>query len=142
MAQADALIEEMALPDQADFVEALALMDGKPRGIAQDVVRWIKRQRRTQGQTIFLRQELEKAIRQALSNKRRLAGGDGAGIRAMTVHGAKNREFDLVLVLWPAAVGGDEVQQRRLLYNAITRAKGQCFVFVQRARAMTEPPFN
>ncbi|MFU3684625.1 ATP-binding domain-containing protein [Pseudomonas aeruginosa] len=141
-AQADALIEEMALPDQADFAEALALMDGKPRGIAQDVVRWIKRQRRTQGQTVFSREDLEKTIRQALSNKRRLAAGDGSGIRAMTVHGAKNREFDLVLVLWPAAVGGDETQQRRLLYNAITRAKGQCIVLVQRARAMTEPPFN
>ncbi|WP_454841959.1 ATP-binding domain-containing protein [Pseudomonas hormoni] len=60
----------------------------------------------------------------------------------MTVHAAKNREFDLVLALWPAAIGGDEILKRRLLYNAITRAKGQCLVLVQSTRAMMAPPFT
>lgn len=140
--RSEAFIEELALPDHASVIEALALMDGKPRGIAQDFIRWIDRQRRTKGRTTFSRQEMEETIRQAFSNQRRLAGNDGAGIRALTVHGAKNREFDLVLVLWPAAIGGDEIQKRRLLYNAITRAKGQCLVLVQSARAMAAPPFT
>ncbi|TWR52141.1 hypothetical protein FIV41_26660 [Pseudomonas marginalis] len=63
-------------------------------------------------------------------------------MRALTVHGAKNREFDLVIVLWPAAIRGNDEQQRRLLYNAITRAKQQCLVLVQLPRAMTLPPFS
>lgn len=49
-----------------------------------------------------------------------------------TVHGAKNREFDNVIVLWPYRVRSDQEQQRRLLYNAITRAKNNCMVLVLR----------
>ncbi|NKQ09079.1 ATP-binding domain-containing protein [Pseudomonas sp. SST3] len=139
--RSEAFIAELALPDHASVIDALALMEGKPRGIVQDFIRWVDRQRRTKGRTTFSREEMEDAIRQTFSNQRRLAGNDGAGIRALTVHGAKNREFDLVLVLWPAAIGGDDTQKRRLLYNAITRAKGQCLVLVQSARAMVAPPF-
>jgi UvrD-like helicase C-terminal domain len=45
-----------------------------------------------------------------------------------TVHGAKNLEFDNVFVLWTYRVHGDAECQRRLLYNAITRAKKNCIV--------------
>lgn len=83
---------------------------------------------------------MEEMIRRVFSTQRRFVGNDGPGIRAMTVHGAKNREFDLVLLIWPAAIGGDRIQQRRLLYNAITRAKGQCLVLVQSAQALSAPP--
>ncbi len=47
-----------------------------------------------------------------------------------TVHGAKNREFDNVFVLWTFKVPPDESQQRRLLYNAVTRARRNCIVLV------------
>jgi UvrD-like helicase C-terminal domain/AAA domain len=47
-----------------------------------------------------------------------------------TVHGAKNREFDNVFVLWTYKLTSDQNQQRRLLYNAITRAKLNCVVLV------------
>jgi hypothetical protein len=47
---------------------------------------------------------------------------------AATVHGAKNREFENVFVVWPYGVTGSEEKQRRLLYNAITRAKNNCIV--------------
>jgi UvrD-like helicase family protein len=47
---------------------------------------------------------------------------------AATVHGAKNREFANVFVVWPYGVTGGEEKQRRLLYNAITRAKNHCVV--------------
>jgi hypothetical protein len=50
---------------------------------------------------------------------------------ATTVHGAKNREFDHVVVLWPHAVGGDPLYRRKLLYNAITRARKTGVVIVQ-----------
>jgi hypothetical protein len=48
-----------------------------------------------------------------------------------TVHGAKNREFHNVIVLWPYRVKSDQEQQRRLLYNAITRSMNNCMVLVR-----------
>jgi hypothetical protein len=50
---------------------------------------------------------------------------------ATTVHGAKNREFDNVFILWPYQVKGGPERQRRLLYNGITRSKKNCMVLVQ-----------
>ena len=47
-----------------------------------------------------------------------------------TVHGAKNREFDNVIVLWTYKLPPDQEQQRRLLYNAITRSKSNCMLLV------------
>lgn len=59
----------------------------------------------------------------------------------MTVHGAKNREFENVILLWPAAVVGSDDQKRRLLYNAVTRAKVRCLVLVQASAQLVQPPF-
>ncbi|NMY66628.1 ATP-binding domain-containing protein [Pseudomonas sp. WS 5018] len=137
-----ALIDMLALPAQASLAEARALIADQPRSIKLDFINLLDRQRRTKGQTIFSREEMELAILQVFSNQRRFVGNDGPGVRLLTIHGAKNREFDLVLVLWPAAIGGDEMQKRRLLYNAVTRAKSQCLVLVQRAQAMSLPPFT
>ncbi len=137
-----ALIDTLALPAQASLAEARALIADQPRSIKLDFINLLDRQRRTKGQAIFSREEMESAILQVFSNQRRFVGNDGAGVRLLTIHGAKNREFDLVLVLWPAAISGDEMQKRRLLYNAITRAKSQCLVLVQRAQAMSLPPFT
>jgi len=49
-----------------------------------------------------------------------------------TIHGAKNREFENVFVLWNSHTVGrwSAEEQRRLLYNAITRAKNNCLVVV------------
>lgn len=48
-----------------------------------------------------------------------------------TIHGAKNREFDNVIVLWPYNAPSDIIQKRKLLYNAITRARRNVVVIVQ-----------
>jgi len=55
-----------------------------------------------------------------------------------TVHGAKNREFDYVFVLWPYSLHNDRGLQRRLLYNAITRAKRECMVFAIKKVALVK----
>ncbi len=47
-----------------------------------------------------------------------------------TVHGAKNREYDNVFVLWTYRIPPDPNQQRKLLYNAVTRAKESCTVLI------------
>jgi DNA helicase IV len=60
---------------------------------------------------------------------------------AMTVQQAKNREFDGVVVLWPYSVGGDAEQKRRLLYNALTRAKRWAAVVAQGPSVVTSSPF-
>lgn len=49
-----------------------------------------------------------------------------------TIHGTKNREFENVFVLWNSHTVGhwSTEEQRRLLYNAVTRAKNNCLVVV------------
>ena len=59
----------------------------------------------------------------------------------MTVHQAKNREFDGVVVVWPHTVAGSADQKRRLLYNAVTRARKWCNVVVQSQGIRDAPPF-
>lgn len=63
--------------------------------------------------------------------------------RAMTIHQAKNREFESVVVLWPLRLVGNLEARRRLLYNAVTRARGRAVVIVQdpRRTVTSEPPF-
>jgi len=58
-----------------------------------------------------------------------------------TVHGAKNREFDNVFVLWPYRIISDQDQQRRLLYNAVTRGRNNCMILVRGnvSRANNDP---
>lgn len=50
-----------------------------------------------------------------------------------TIHGAKNREYDTVIVLWSTykTKNFSGYYQRKLLYNAITRAKKNAIVIVQ-----------
>jgi superfamily I DNA/RNA helicase len=61
----------------------------------------------------------------------------------MTIHQAKNREFPVVIVLWPFQVTGDALRARRCLYNAITRAKRRAIVIVQdpKNKRLKAPPF-
>lgn len=66
----------------------------------------------------------------SLVQARKFVAGRAVKYEATTVHGAKNREFDDVFVLWDnnlCAALSDE-RKRRLLYNAITRARTSCTV--------------
>lgn len=51
------------------------------------------------------------------------------GISVMSIHQAKNRQFDQVVLLWPPSAGGSNEQKARLLYNGVTRAVRHCNVF-------------
>lgn len=146
--------EKSEAKSSEDFVEGLALEDSNdgtslgvslaaaadPR-IAREVSDWIDIQRRAQGRIAFSKHEIVRVVEQAFSQRRRQRQGQGRHWSGMTVHGAKNREFDSVIVLWPAAVGGSDEQKRRLLYNAVTRAKSRCLVLVQAAAQLTRAPF-
>ncbi|OXI35996.1 hypothetical protein CFB84_37035 [Burkholderia aenigmatica] len=135
-------LESIDFQDMNDMAGVIALLNvaGDFR-VTQDIVDWMDVQRRTRGKTSFARDEIKVAIRQGFARRRRARSDGDGGWKGMTVHGAKNREFDNVIVLWPAAVGGSADQRRRLLYNAVTRAKERCLVLVQAAAHLNQAPF-
>jgi DNA helicase IV len=73
--------------------------------------------------------------------RRQYGGGASHPFIAMTVQQAKNREFEGVVVIWPYQVGGDIEHKRRLLYNAVTRAKRWCHIIVQGQNILGAAPF-
>ena len=101
-------------------------------GALQDLYRWATRKFHVRGQTEFSESELGAALERISQSRRSFLPTASFGrTRAMTVHQAKNREFEAVIVLWPFAVGGDLDSQRRRLYNALTRAQKWAAVIVQ-----------
>ena len=139
---AASFIENIALQDvnSVAFVLDLVAAQGDFRA-TRDLAEWMDKQRRALGKTFFSTGEIEKAISQGFTQRRRSQKSDERGWRGMTVHGAKNREFDNVILLWPAAIGGNDDQKRRLLYNAVTRAKERCLVLVQARASLGRAPF-
>ena len=105
--------------------------------------RWVDRQRRVLGLTEFEAAEVRSQVKRAVHNVRSFGSMPQCGRRVMTIHQAKNREFPVVIVLWPFRVVGDAVLARRWIYNAITRAKRRAIVIVEdpQARRINAPPF-
>lgn len=133
---------KIALQDVNDISSVIALFtDAGDFRATRDIFDWMNTQRRARAKITFSKDEIEQAIGQGFAQRRRARKGDGNGWRGMTVHGAKNREFDNVIVLWPAAIGGSDDQKRRLLYNAVTRAKERCLVLVQAKGNLSQAPF-
>ena len=76
--------------------------------------------------------EVEKFVESQQHFARSYMGGNKGNQKLfLTIHGAKNREFDYVIVLWPYEVNKDEIFQRKLLYNAVTRAKKEAIILTQ-----------
>lgn len=119
---------ELVLPDDSEWSEELR--------------RWTDRMRRLSGRSQFSAGELRGQVRLILQRSRARGHTSERGVRAMTVHQAKNREFDSVIVLWPYEVQAGDERQRRILYNAVTRAKRQALVVVQNAERVKKPPFS
>ncbi|WP_298725175.1 ATP-dependent helicase [uncultured Pseudomonas sp.] len=138
---AEAYLEALQLDEESDISLLRATFEagGNPR-VEADVLRWMDTQRKTQGRTTFPREEIVRTIKKSFSDSRRYQGTNER-LAAMTIHGAKNREFDLVIVLWPAAIRGSSEQKRRLLYNAVTRARHRCIVLVQSPALLQASPF-
>jgi superfamily I DNA/RNA helicase len=68
--------------------------------------------------------------------------GANSGRRVVTtVHGAKNREFDHVFLLWPFRLPPSIETQRRLLYNGLSRARLNAMVLMlgDESRAASDP---
>lgn len=102
---------------------------------------WLDMQRRVAGRRLFTVLELERQVGLIHQRAHAYQRVRNVGVRAMTVHQAKNREFQCVIVLWPYEVKGSAERLRRMLYNAITRAKYHALVVVENPERMSRPPF-
>jgi hypothetical protein len=119
-------------------VAALTLAgDTAPEKMAS---KWFDRQRRVKGLVQFTAGEIRERMSR-LVHDARTRRATARIFAAMTVHQAKNREFDNVMVLWPYETTSSASKQRRLLYNAVTRAKRRAIVIVQNAARLAKPPF-
>ena len=135
-------IEKIGLPNDPNAevcCNALSLsgVSGPQRGLFH----WIEWQRRVAGRTTFTAEEIRREAHRIHQRSRAYRRVMTRGVRAMTIHQAKNREFHSVIVLWPYQVTGTIECKRRLLYNAITRAKNRVLVVVQNPNRLNEPPF-
>ncbi len=119
----------------------VALRAMPPCGPVSATIAWVENQIHAVGRTEFARVEIETAITRQVMLRRQHGGNATHLFTALTVQQAKNREFDGVVVLWPYRVGGDDEHKRRLLYNAVTRAKRWCNVIVQSPKILAAPPF-
>lgn len=106
--------------------------------------RWAEHQRSVLGNTVFIASDVRTQIMRASQQLKSFGTTRHSRYCSMTIHQAKNREFNVVIVLWPFEVASDPVSQRRLLYNAITRAKRRAIVIVQdpKKSRVTAPPFR
>ncbi|MBL9173688.1 MAG: ATP-dependent helicase [Verrucomicrobiales bacterium] len=96
-----------------------------------ELVAWVEHRRRLMGECTFSAERIRAELERAHALRRGHGTVRGWRRTGLTIHGAKNREFDHVVVLWPFQVTNDRERSRRLLYNAITRAKRDCIVLVQ-----------
>ena len=107
--------------------------------------RWLEEQSALRGTYLFTSGELVKQISTICQHIRAFRiPSDSSKYRAMTIHQAKNQEFDGVVLLWPYEVRGEGAETNsRLLYNAVTRAKKWCLVLVQDSKGtrVSRPPF-
>lgn len=118
-----------------DFKVLPAYGDSQSR--AEDVVSRAQRFARLRGLQV-LPKRLVAHFAEAGLHASRAYGHRSSFRTAATVHGAKNREFENVVVVWPYGVTGSVEKQRRLLYNAITRAKSNCIVLDLRKASEVE----
>jgi len=140
--EAQAIIAGLDLAADAPAAAACAALRAMPRtGPVRATLSWVENQFHACGRANFSRAEIEAVIERQVSLRRQHGGGASHQLAAMTVQQAKNREFEGVVVIWPYQVGGDAEHKRRLLYNAITRAKRWCNVIVQGQNILAAAPF-
>lgn len=122
--------------------DALAALDPHGRAPAVKAAKdWISQQRRVLGVEEITADQVRRQIGRTFAARRRYGAGPAREFVAMTIQQAKNREFDHVVVIWPYTIPNDGEQKRRLLYNAITRARRSCLVLVQARELLDAPPF-
>lgn len=138
----DSIAESLKIPDLASYDEICGLFDKHlANSIVKTVDRRVRRLQRVTGQNEFEKPQLESFISDAVRANARLGFKKSSKIKVMSIHGAKNREFDKVIILWPQSATGSDEHKRRLLYNAMTRAKNHCTIIVLGNGRLNSAPF-
>jgi superfamily I DNA/RNA helicase len=137
-----AIVGGLELAANATAAATRAALRGlPPSGPVRAAITWVENQVHALGRSEFARLEIEAVIARNVALRRQHGGSASYLFTAMTVQQAKNREFNGVVVIWPYQVGGDVEHKRRLLYNAVTRAKRWCNIIVQGQDILTAAPF-
>jgi hypothetical protein len=140
--EAAELEQALMLPDVCTLAEGVQALNALPIcGPVNQTKRWLDYQNRAFGKRQFARQEIVANLKRHITLRRNRGLHESGRLLAMTVQQAKNREFDIVVVIWPFEVGGDAEHKRRLLYNAVTRARRSCTVLVRGAQLPNAAPF-
>lgn len=137
-----AMISELFPKEELSLESAIQLASQISHPAKSAIVGALRKARAIRGATSVSVQELDRYIEQAVKNCSRWHDKPAYGRTAMTIFAAKNREFPQVVVLWPQTVGNNAEHQRRLLYNAITRAQQCCSVIVFGQGRLKKPPFS
>lgn len=132
------LFAELGINNREDVWEPRTAAAGH---LANTVSRDIRRFAKLRGMA-SVPQELARQFAQLAVHNARAFGRHSPRFQVLTAHGAKNREFDHVFVFWTfKADKWSSEERRRLLYNAITRAKRDCTVLVLgNEKRVTEDP--
>lgn len=139
--QVERVCGEVGLPEDDNAVVSVDALTVTGDGLARAVEAWFLRQRRVFGRREFRTIEVREAVRYLVQQCRSQVRREGCRLSAMSIHQAKNREFDRVIVLWPYEVSSNEERRRRLAYNAITRARYEAHVIVQSKARVRKSPF-
>lgn len=140
--ETQAILDALDLTVNASAAQTLAALRAmQPCGPVRSTIAWVENQIHALGRIDFSRAEIEMVIARNVQRRRQHGGNAPCLFTALTIQQAKNREFEGVVVIWPYQVGGDVEHKRRLLYNAVTRARRWCNVIVQGPNILTTAPF-
>lgn len=137
-------VERVGLPEDLDEQISIDQLNIEPTyGQSIALAQWFERKRKVSARTKFSVEEIRVQMRAIQQRTRAFGQSWDRHVSAMTVHQAKNREFDSVIVIWPFEIQGSEERHRRLLYNAVTRAKKQAIVIIHDPKndRKKSPPF-
>jgi hypothetical protein len=125
------------------FLEADTLLSTFPDVPSAAMTRaTLKRTRDARGITTFSNSMVVEIFDRQMAFAKQFTRQRSGGRLAMTIHQAKNREFDRVAVIWPYQIPANADDRRRLLYNAVTRARMSCVIVVQNASLKGQAPFT
>lgn len=126
--------------ESAELVRRIKLLPGGQNWLST-LVSSVEMARRAHGVRFWTEPELLALCERKANAHRAYGYSSQRGIRVMTIQAAKNRQFRDVVVLWGPGVPGSADHQRRLLYNAISRAEHSCTVMVRTRPQLRQPPF-
>lgn len=122
------------------MLERFTQLENPPRWVSQ-VTAAVFQSMIRQAKTLWTAPELGALVDRKAASFRAYASDRVRGIPLLSIHQAKNRQFDHVVILWPHGVPGSDDLKARLLYNGITRARRTCKVFVRGQNLLQQAPF-